>query len=207
MVAVSPRFLSPVLLVLFGLALAGCAGTPWAALPLLLSLLSLVVAGCADSHERWRDGAVADAGTDAGRDAGRDAPFLYDTGGGHYEECCVAVGPDGVGMLSSCFCPGGYSCNYGLGLTRCGDGLCTYAGSGTGCPVPDAGVELDAAAVLDAGGDWEPCCDLGPTGIGTVTTCFCPASFECNYGWFDRCGGDVCVTPGSPCPDLGPDAG
>lgn len=193
------RPLAVVLLAVFGLSLAGCAGTPWAIVPLLFSFFSLVAVGCAESHSARRDGEVDDA---------PDAPAILhppDAGGGHYERCCEGIGSDGYGTVSTCFCPAGYSCNYGLGLSVCADGIsCTYGSSWPlGCERDDAGV--DAGAGTDAGGEWEPCCELGADGVGVVTTCFCPASFECNYGLFERCGGDVCVSPGGHCPGGSPD--
>lgn len=83
------------------------------------------------------DGGPGDAGgeTDAGpRDAG--APALADAPG-YWEPCCE-LGADGIGHVSTCFCPAGWACNYGL-FTDCGGGTCGY-GSCPDAGGPDAGV-------------------------------------------------------------------
>lgn len=78
--------------------------------------------------------------------------------------------------------------------------------------VPGADGAVDGAvpdAAADAGGSWESCCESG-----RVSTCFCPAGWACNYGWYTHCGDGTCVSgPGQLCPgqdggtDAGPDAG
>jgi hypothetical protein len=107
--------------------------------------------------------------------------------GGTWGTCCVE------GRVDTCYCPPDTACNYGLGLTICDDGTCNYTGS-----CDDGGP--------DAGGTDEPCCESG-----VITTCFCPAGWECNYGWFTDCGDGTCVDPTTMCPvnvDAGtPDAG
>jgi hypothetical protein len=73
----------------------------------------------------------------------------------------------------------------------------------------DSGAEMDAGDAIDAGGRWERCCVEG-----SVDSCFCPAGWACNYGWFEDCGDGTCIDPGSEdvCSgdggvDAGPDAG
>ncbi|MGE0792097.1 MAG: hypothetical protein AB7S26_40870 [Sandaracinaceae bacterium] len=100
-----------------------------------------------------------------------------DAGDGDWEPCCNA------GRIESCFCPAGWACNYGW-FETCSDGSCAYTGEM--CP-----------SDVDAGppGTEEPCCI-----DGVITTCFCPADAECNYGWYNDCGGGTCVGPTDECP-------
>ncbi len=53
------------------------------------------------------------------------------------------------------------------------------------------------------GGALEPCCLGNPDGgrIGVISTCYCPPSTACNFGWFTRCH-DGCL-PMIPAPDGG----
>ena len=135
----------------------------------------------------WEDAACG--ASDGGQvDSGTDA--------GHWETCCE----DGV--VSSCFCPIEVSCNYAdFDISTCGkDG---------GSEPPDGGVSdggVDAGS-SDAG-SWDTCCQ-----DGVITTCFCPANWACNYGWFTNCGGGTCAdgvfpADASVCPaDAGRDGG
>jgi hypothetical protein len=58
---------------------------------------------------------------------------------------------------------------------------------GGGVDVPVTTVDGDGTPRPDLGdGTWEPCCE-----DGQITTCFCPAGAECNYGrGLDQCGTD-----------------
>ena len=164
-------------LVLLALSVTGCAGgAAWGAtLAALMSLSMLFASGCGMSHGRDDDaGPVADAGRDArvpGFDAGLE---------GTWETCCVE------GRIDSCFCEAGWSCNYGW-FTDCGGGTCSYTPEE--CPadagVPDAGLD----------GTWEPCCNAG-----LIESCFCPAGFACNYGWYNDCGDGTCTELDIMCP-------
>lgn len=179
------RPVAPLLLVLFALALAGCgpAGGAWL---VVLVALALAVAGCSESHTVGPDGEVVEPD---------GAPDPWDAGG---PSCAVSVRCCQDGLLASCCCSADASCNYGLGMIECGDGTCGYEWEGSReeiCgEVPDAGV--------DAGGDWEPCCD---DATGTIDSCFCPAGVECNYGLFRTCDDGRCTSFGA-CPedDAGP---
>jgi len=174
-------FLRAAALLFFGVALSGCGpGAAWAlALAAMLGLGSLALSGCSESHTPRPDGEVPAA------DGGGDS------GGGSWERCCDD------GRVSSCFCPAMTACNYGMGLVVCDDGSCGYGwpGSGFSCP-PDAG------PAPDAGGDWEPCCE-----DGVITTCFCPADHECNYGWFTTCPDGSCTHGGAETCGTAADAG
>ena len=134
---------------------------------------------CGDGTCTYGSGPEACGGGDAGVDAG-----------GSWDVCCES------GRLSTCYCPADTACNYGLGLVDCGDGTCHY-GSPDACGA-DAGV--DAGPADGGAGDWEPCCE-----DGLITTCFCPAASECNYGLFTDCGGGTCGF--GACPDAGMSAG
>lgn len=163
-------------LALLGLAVAGCAaGAGWAAtLAVVLSFGTLALSGCSESHDSGGDSSIQDAGRDAGADAGADA-------GGTWHSCCV----DGV--VDTCLCPPAAICNY-ESYRLCPDGTCHY---GSECDeVDDAGV-----AEVDAGGQWEPCCQ-----DGVIESCFCPAGAACNYGLFNDCGDGTCVFPSEMCP-------
>jgi hypothetical protein len=185
----SPRLRRALTLVgasLLVLVLGGCAGAPWGSLlPLAMWALSVALVGCAASHE---------AGT----------------------PCCEESRADGWGRVSTCHCPAGWACNYapfadcGGGVCRIGSrsepGICDDRPLRDAGPrdAPDATLPPDAPIVVgspDAPGFYEPCCETGPDGIGHVSTCFCPAGWACNYGWFTRCGGDTCAF--STCPDAG----
>ena len=166
------RRLAPGAILALALFSAGCAGSGWAsAIPFALSVLSLLLVGCSESHE---------PGT----------------------PCCVEADADGWGRVSTCHCPAGWACNYAP-FADCGGGVCrtgdrTDPGLCEGPPdagPPDAPARPDVTPAPDAGGDgtWEPCCEAGSDGIGHVSTCFCPAGWECNYGWFTPCGGDTCA--------------
>ncbi|AKF04670.1 hypothetical protein [Sandaracinus amylolyticus] len=186
------RLARVVALVIFGVALAGCGpGGAWIAT--MVAVLALVLGACSESREATRDAGVAQdarvVGTDArvGEDAGRrDAEV---DAGGSWDTCC------NDGRVDTCFCPGGASCNYGLGLVVCADGRCTYDHTGDPelfCSAPDGGLP-------DAGepGEWERCCNAE----GRVDLCFCPAGAVCNYGLFEDCGEGYCASPpGSGCP-------
>jgi hypothetical protein len=174
------RFVTPLALVLFSFALAGC-GPAGGWLALLVALAVATLAGCAESHSTHPD---VDADVETA-DAAPDA--------GHWEACC-----DSTGRLDSCWCPGGWSCNYGLGLRNCPDGSCYYEYE----PGPHCG-DADAGAPVDAGGTWETCCEGG-----ALTSCFCPAGVECNYGAYTICADGSC-TYGvcSPGVDAGPTGG
>lgn len=67
------------------------------------------------------DGGV-DAGPVAVPDAPPDAAAAPDVVDGFWERCCE-TGSDGIGHVSTCFCPAGWACNYGL-FSDCGDGTC-----------------------------------------------------------------------------------
>lgn len=171
-------------LIFLGLGLAGCAaGAGWAGgVVVLLSMSALFLAGCTETHGQREDAGVIE--TDSSTPPGEDA-------GGYWAECCQ----DGV--VTTCFCPAGLACNYGW-FETCADGSCAFTAEE--CPG-------DADGGIDAGnGTWEPCCQGGE-----ITTCFCPAGAECNYGWYTDCGNGTCVDPASSCPaptDAGaPDAG
>jgi hypothetical protein len=139
--------------------LAGCGAfvDGGATLVPILATVSLLIAGCAQSRGRDADdgGIRADLGGDAG---------------GAWESCCES------GHVSSCFCAAGWACNYGQYCTN-EDGSCEYGARGAGgfCQHPDAGHD----AGTDAGASLEPCCE-----DGVVTSCYCPAEWECNYGQF-----------------------
>lgn len=108
------------LLGVLALSIAGCGpGGAWIAgvIGLLLGF-----AACSQTHG-GRDADTADDSGPATPDAGRDVG----PGDGHRERCCE----DGV--ITTCFCPGGDACNYGL-FEDCGDGTCGFF---EGCP--DAG--------------------------------------------------------------------
>lgn len=174
------RRLAPIAVLALVVVSTGCAAAGWtSALPLALAALSLALAGCSASHE---------PGT----------------------PCCVEADADGWGHVSSCHCPAGWACNYapfadcGGGVCRTGDrtepGACEDPPDGGPPDAPSApdGGPSDATLALDAGPDalegyWEPCCETGADGIGHVSTCFCPAGWACNYGWFTPCGGDTCA--------------
>jgi hypothetical protein len=172
-----------VAVVFLGIGLAGCAAGGWSgAIISMMSLAALILAGCTQSH-----GTRDDAGTQPS-----DSAIILDSSdldaGGSWDTCCQ----DGV--ITTCFCPADYICNYGW-FEHCPGGGCAEIESE--CPGgTDAGV--------DAGGDWEPCCQ-----DGLVTTCFCPGGAECNYGWYNDCGDGTCVDPGSMCEprDAGIDGG
>lgn len=133
------------------------------------------------------------APTDARPDAAPDYHFFP----GGYEVCCEG------GMISTCYCPPDTACNYGW-YTECGDGTCAYdecprdedppvdAGLYDGGP-PDAEPDAEPDA---SGGYYEPCCTNG-----VITTCWCPPDTACNYGWFEHCGDDTCVSLDQPCPE------
>lgn len=159
------RGLSLACLAAFGLAIAGCGpGVAWGVW-LFAASLGL--------------GALTLSGCSESHGPGDDAGVRADTSvrGGTYEDCCED------GRLSTCFCPAGTICNYGA-YTYCGGDTCGYGGC------PDAGTDAATAvdAGSDAGGDWEPCCV-----DGVITTCFCPAASECNYGWYSDCGDGTCA--------------
>jgi hypothetical protein len=120
---------------------------------------------------------------------------------GWWERCC-----DNTGQISTCYCDGNSSCNYGW-FETCPDFSCTYAfdcNPDAGPPdlgprdagLPDA--SPPDATVVDAGppvGEWEPCCN-----DGTISSCICEGGGECNYGWFTpctegACGFDTCMLP------------
>lgn len=91
--------LAAISLVLAGCAQAGPVAGLWP-VALLLSALSMVgLAACGR----------ASAPTDAAVD-----------GAASWEACCE----DGV--LTTCYCPAGWACNYSRGLRACGDGTCVY---------------------------------------------------------------------------------
>lgn len=184
-----PRLHAPLrlaALAFFALALAGCGpGGAWGLAALVVLLLA--IAGCSESREIGTPDATVEA--DA-RVVPRDAstpPDAPGDAGGSWETCCES------GVVSTCFCPGGASCNYGLGLVVCDDGSCGYGDPAEIC-APDAGTP--DAGEPDAGGTWEPCCNAE----GRIDTCFCPAGVACNYGLYEDCGDGLCVLPGEPCP-------
>jgi hypothetical protein len=130
------------------------------------------------------DGGMGDAGRDGGRgDGGPDGSVIPDAAS--WGPCCQN------GVITTCFCPANWICNYGL-FTNCGDGTCAdgpfsaeagvcAADAGPDGAVPDGGTYNDA-------GSWDTCCQNG-----VIATCFCPANVACNYGWFTNCGGSACV--------------
>lgn len=183
-------------LVGFAFALAGCGpGGVW--LGALVMVVALALAGCSESREAARDGGPGQdariVGGDASVDAGHaDASDL--DAGGRWETCCED------GRISTCFCPASHSCNYGLGLIVCDDGVrCGYGPGGDDDRERLCGAGLDAGVGRDAGGEpgeWEPCCL-----DGRVDLCFCPAGAVCNYGLYEDCGEGYCASPpGSGCP-------
>lgn len=95
-------------------------------------------------------------------------------------------------------------------------GLVLGCGSSHGRETPaadagprDTGPDMGDADV-DGGGVWERCCNGG-----VIDSCYCPAGWACNYGWFTDCGDGTCEDPGSGTmcpvdagpPDAAPDAG
>ena len=53
---------------------------------------------------------------------------------------CIQPSATGVGVLSVCYCPPGWACNYGMGLKTCADNTCLIDLNGdAGCPSPDGG--------------------------------------------------------------------
>lgn len=95
----------------------------------------------------------------------------------------------------------------GLAFAGCGDSHrrdrpVVDAGPSDAAPEPDARVPD-----VDGGGTWEQCCVEG-----YIDTCYCPAGWACNYGWFTACGDGTCEDPtvGAYCEDIDagpPDAG
>lgn len=174
------------LFVLSGCQLAGASGMVFM---VLASLGALFLSACSDDTVP----ATGDGGQ--GIDSGPGGPDAGDGGvqaDGSFERCC----DDGV--ISTCFCPAGAFCNYGL-FTDCGGGRCEVGLSDAAhCAAPDgglpdsgppeAGLPDAPISAYDAGGTFEPCCTAG-----VVTTCFCPAGAACNYGLFINCGDGTCV--------------
>lgn len=200
--------------------LAGCSAMAGGGTGLIIGLLSaLTLYACIEDPKPEPD--PADAGLDGGGGRPGDGGGPGDGGpgdaqpdmggprdmaadGGFWESCCV----DGV--VDTCYCPADTACNYGW-YQDCGDGTCAY----DQCEQPDLGppdegppdAEPDQGApdqgVTDLGppepdmeaGAWEPCCVEG-----VIDSCYCPAGAECNYGWFEDCGGGACTVPGGDCP-------
>lgn len=179
------RRMAPFALLALTVLLGGCAGSSWVSVvPFVLWALSVALVGCAESH-------------------------------GPGDPCCVEADGEGWGRLSSCYCPAGAACNYAP-FTDCGGGVCrtTFGLEPGSCDdTPDAGPAADVSSRPDTAprpdapridapdaldGSYEPCCETGPDGIGHVSSCFCPAGWACNYGWFVSCGGDTCAF--SECP-------
>jgi hypothetical protein len=104
---------------------------------------------------------------------------------GYWAACCRG------GVIDSCYCGGGAICNYYY--ADCGDGTCGWCA--WDAAVGDAAVDAGTDA-----GEWQGCCE-----DGVVTSCYCPAGVECNYGWYTPCGEGTCVDSWTTCP--GADAG
>ena len=151
----------------------------------------LIAVGCGQSHtmgDSDAEVAVEDGGFDGGSDAGFDAGPLDGT----WETCCVG------GVIDSCFCEAGWSCNYGW-FTHCGGATCAFSED----ECPDAGTP-DAGAP-DAGGEWAPCCV-----DGIIDSCFCAAGDACEASDYIDCGDGTCGPSMEACGDVDagtPDAG
>jgi len=117
-------------------------------------------------------------------------------------------------MLPACFTPADELGGMGGGGATAGGATAGGAtaggtGGGTGGSTGTAGGRTGTAGGTPAAGGggngyWEACCIPPGDGgrIGTISTCYCPGTFSCNFGWFMRCG-DGCVNPGQ----VGPDGG
>jgi hypothetical protein len=175
----------------------GCVtgGAP-PALPVSLLLAALMgLIGCS-KQTLSLDGppAQAEAGVGgAGGDAATDLRVAGD--GGAWQTCCEN------GRISSCYCAGISSCNYGLGLIQCPDGRCGY---GQFTCSGDGGVDATPDAPRDTPpegppGRFVPCCLAGKP-----DSCYCGPSVSCNYAPFQTCPDGTCVTYPIGLPDSGP---
>ena len=117
-------------------------------------------------------------------------------------------------LLTGCGIVGGWAASGLLALALAALGAAGCSSSHGDAPVrsdaavphEDGRVPDDDAGAADAGtsdsgeGVWERCCNTG-----RIDTCFCPAGWACNYGWFTDCGGGACAVGPEMCPDA--DAG
>ena len=126
---------------------------------------------------------------------------------GGWDACCVD------GQTTTCFCPAGTFCNFGLNTDFYADGTCCqgevfcsnggaagFGGAGgtdTGGTAGDAttggnvsgGTSGSSPVGGEAGaGYWEECCEDGVT-----SQCLCPPNVSCNFGF------DVDFLPGGEC--------
>ncbi|HAA58218.1 MAG TPA: hypothetical protein DCE42_25870 [Myxococcales bacterium] len=193
------------------LFLAGCAATTGLHPNVIVLLLVMGVGAYLQVHTTGcvNPMVVQDGGTEASKDAGgTDKQVKEEAPDGTWESCCQN------GKISTCFCPAGASCNYGL-YQDCGS-YCTPPGQSCEPTLPDNQVKDETTTDKQTkdetttdkqtkeetpDGTWEACCK-----DGKVSTCFCPAGASCNYGQFQNCG-SYCVLPGQSCEpvqDAGP---
>lgn len=186
---------------LCALVLVGCAGGPaasWLALVLAFALVACSTKTSGNS-----------SGTDA---QGSDVPAAEVSDGQAGDSSAGdTTGSDLTGS-DSLVSDGVVSDGQGADLSDSADsevtavdisssdtGLDATADIGPDSIVSDVG-DSDVGDSLGDGGAWEPCCQNGK-----VSTCFCPANTECNYGMFTSCGDGSCVLPPGACPTA-PDA-
>jgi hypothetical protein len=108
---------------------------------------------------------------------------------GQWENCCKD------GKVDQCCCPEGVACNFGM-YKDCGDGICVNFVEEL-CPGEEADVVEPPKDVEPkdtnngCDGNWEKCCK-----DGVIGECCCPPNTECNYGWYEDCGDNICAEPG-----------
>ncbi len=161
--------MSPIL-ILGALLLASCGGGAAAPGLFVLFLTVAALAGCSKDKGTWEacyvDGGLTTCycppntacnfgqglprdGGDATADAPMDAPVRVDARdaadvrdaspeGGAWAQCCVS------GRTSTCFCPPGAACNFGLGETHCADGTCFFGQPDSGMCRVDGGADVRA---------------------------------------------------------------